>query len=131
MRSTNRASPAIRLTGKPAIAARRRKSTCAILPSRRHPGACFSGACVQSASELWFDEAYYQRYYFDKKTRVVDPAHAERLGAFVCSYLHYLRVPVARVLDRRLKDKISGKTDDNSLDKLYNDSEDVKEIKGY
>jgi len=54
---------------------------------------------VQSASELWFDEAYYQRYYFDKKTSVVDPAHAERLGAFVCSYLHYLRVPVARVLD--------------------------------
>src|SRR5574337_405023 len=99
MRSTNRASPAIRLTGKPAIAARRRKSTCSILPSRLHPGACFSGACVQSASELWFDEAYYQRYYFDKKTRVVDPAHAERLGAFVCSYLHYLRVPVARVLD--------------------------------
>ncbi|BCN39004.1 hypothetical protein ALDI51_23230 [Alicycliphilus denitrificans] len=54
---------------------------------------------MQSASELWFDEAYYQRYYFDKKTSVVDPAHAERLGAFVCSYLHYLRVPVARVLD--------------------------------
>ena len=54
---------------------------------------------MQSASELWFDEAYYQRYYFDKKTSVVNPAHAERLGAFVCSYLHYLRVPVARVLD--------------------------------
>lgn len=54
---------------------------------------------MQSASELWFDEAYYQRYYFDKKTSVVDPAHAERLGAFVCNYLHYLRVPVARVLD--------------------------------
>ncbi len=54
---------------------------------------------MQSASELWFDEAYYQRYYFDKKTSVVDPAHAERLGAFVCSYLHYLRVPVTRVLD--------------------------------
>lgn len=54
---------------------------------------------MQSASELWFDEAYYQRYYFDKKTSVVDPAHAERLGTFVCSYLHYLRVPVARVLD--------------------------------
>jgi predicted TPR repeat methyltransferase len=46
-----------------------------------------------------FDEAYYQRYYFDKKTSVVDPAHTERLGAFVCSYLQYLRVPVLRVLD--------------------------------
>ena len=54
---------------------------------------------MQSASDQWFDEAYYQRFYFDKKTRVIDPAHTERLGAFVCSYLHYLRVPVARVLD--------------------------------
>jgi predicted TPR repeat methyltransferase len=54
---------------------------------------------VQSASDQWFDEAYYQRYYFDKKTSVVDPAHMERLGTFVCSYLKYLRVPVLRVLD--------------------------------
>ena len=46
-----------------------------------------------------FDEAYYQRFYFDKKTSVVDPGHVERLGAFVCSYLQYLRVPVRRVLD--------------------------------
>ena len=54
---------------------------------------------MQSASEQWFDEAYYQRYYFDKKTSVVDAEHVERLGAFVCSYLGYLRVPVRRVLD--------------------------------
>ena len=54
---------------------------------------------MQSASDAWFDEAYYQRFYFDKKTSVVDPGHVERLGAFVCSYLQYLRVPVARVLD--------------------------------
>lgn len=54
---------------------------------------------MQSASETWFDEVYYQRYYFDKKTRVVDPSHLERLGTFVCSYLKYLRVPVRRVLD--------------------------------
>ncbi|MBS0391653.1 MAG: class I SAM-dependent methyltransferase [Proteobacteria bacterium] len=54
---------------------------------------------MQSASDQWFDEAYYQRYYFDKKTSVVDRAHAERLGVFVCSYLRYLRVPVAQVLD--------------------------------
>ena len=54
---------------------------------------------MQSASDSWFDEAYYQRFYFDKKTSVVDPGHVERLGAFVCSYLQYLRVPVARVLD--------------------------------
>lgn len=54
---------------------------------------------MQSASDQWFDEAYYQRYYFDKKTSVADPDHVQRLGAFVCSYLRYLRVPVQRVLD--------------------------------
>ena len=54
---------------------------------------------MTSASDSWFDEAYYQRYYFDEKTGVVDPAHVERLGNFVCSYLKYLRVPVTRVLD--------------------------------
>lgn len=54
---------------------------------------------MQSASDQWFDEAYYQRYYFDKKTSVADPAHVERLGAFVCSYMKYVRVPVRRVLD--------------------------------
>ena len=54
---------------------------------------------MQSADKGWFDEAYYQRFYFDKKTSVVDPAHAARLGAFVCSYLQYVRVPVRRVLD--------------------------------
>ena len=54
---------------------------------------------MQSASEQWFDEAYYQRYYFDKKTSVVDPEHVQRLGTFVCSYLQYVRVPVQRVLD--------------------------------
>jgi len=54
---------------------------------------------LKSASADLFDEAYYQRFYFDKKTRVVDPEHTGRLGAFVCSYLKYLRVPVLRVLD--------------------------------
>ena len=54
---------------------------------------------MKSASATSFDEAYYQRFYFDKKTSVVDPQHMERLGTFVCSYLKYLRVPVHRVLD--------------------------------
>ena len=54
---------------------------------------------MKSASAALFDEAYYQRFYFDKKTSVVDPQHVERLGTFVCSYLKYLRVPVHRVLD--------------------------------
>ncbi len=54
---------------------------------------------MKSASPSLFDEAYYQRFYFDKKTSVVDPKHMERLGTFVCSYLKYLRVPVERVVD--------------------------------
>lgn len=54
---------------------------------------------MNSADESLFDEAYYQRFYFDKKTSVVDRAHVDRLGAFVCSYLQFIRVPVLRVLD--------------------------------
>jgi predicted TPR repeat methyltransferase len=54
---------------------------------------------VKSADKNLFDEAYYQRYYFNKKTSVVDPEHVARLGAFVCSYLQFIRVPVQRVLD--------------------------------
>ncbi|NDZ18129.1 methyltransferase type 11 [Variovorax sp. WS11] len=54
---------------------------------------------MESVSAAAFDESYYQRYYFDKKTKVADPQHIERLGAFVCAYLKYLRVPVHRVLD--------------------------------
>jgi len=54
---------------------------------------------MESADADLFGEAYYQRFYFDKKTSVVDPQHIERLGDFVCAYLKYLRVPVHRVLD--------------------------------
>ena len=54
---------------------------------------------MKSASKDLFDEAYYQRFYFDKKTSVADPDHIDRLGAFVCSYLQFLRVPMSRVLD--------------------------------
>ncbi|MDO8768022.1 MAG: class I SAM-dependent methyltransferase [Burkholderiaceae bacterium] len=54
---------------------------------------------MKSASDSVFDAAYYERFYFDKKTSVVEHEHLNRLGAFVCSYLQYLRVPVRRVLD--------------------------------
>ena len=54
---------------------------------------------MKSASENLFDAAYYERFYFNMKTSVVDRAHVERLGAFVCSYLQFVRVPVRRVLD--------------------------------
>ncbi len=71
-----------------------------ILPRALYGGAhAGRGNYMQSASDQWFDAAYYERYYFDKKTSVVDPLHVERLSTFVCSYLKYLRVPVIRVLD--------------------------------
>ena len=54
---------------------------------------------MPSVDPATFDESYYERYYFDKKTRVADRQHVERLGDFVGSYLKYLRVPVRRVLD--------------------------------
>jgi len=46
-----------------------------------------------------FDSRYYERFYLDPKTRVTDRAAIDRLGDFVCSYLHYLPLPVERVLD--------------------------------
>jgi SAM-dependent methyltransferase len=46
-----------------------------------------------------FDRRYYERFYFDPKTRVTDRAAIDRLGDFVCSYLHYLPLEVERVLD--------------------------------
>jgi predicted TPR repeat methyltransferase len=54
---------------------------------------------MESADAATFDASYYARYYFDKKTKVADRQHVERLGAFVSAYLKYLRVPVHRVLD--------------------------------
>lgn len=46
-----------------------------------------------------FDQAYYSRFYKNPKTRVISPREAERLSAFVCSYVKYLGVPVRTVLD--------------------------------
>lgn len=46
-----------------------------------------------------FDSHYYKRFYRDPKTRVTDKRAADRLGDFVCSYLRYLELPVARALD--------------------------------
>jgi len=46
-----------------------------------------------------FDRRYYERYYFDQKTRVHGPKELARLGTFVCSYLKYLQQPVHTVLD--------------------------------
>lgn len=46
-----------------------------------------------------FDESYYRRFYLDPKTRVTDRRAIDKLGNFVCGYLHYLGLPVRRVLD--------------------------------
>lgn len=46
-----------------------------------------------------FDESYYKRFYLNPKTRVTDPSACNALGTFVCSYLHYLSLPVTKVLD--------------------------------
>jgi SAM-dependent methyltransferase len=46
-----------------------------------------------------FDRAYYERFYHNKNTRVLDRAQLDRLGDFVCSYLRYLDASPQRVLD--------------------------------
>lgn len=46
-----------------------------------------------------FDRAYYQRFYLDPKTRVLDRAQVKKLGNFACSYVSYLDLSVRRVLD--------------------------------
>lgn len=46
-----------------------------------------------------FDEKYYQRYYYNRSTRVTEKRQVERLAHLVCAFLAYHRVPVRRVLD--------------------------------
>jgi SAM-dependent methyltransferase len=52
-----------------------------------------------SPSTFSFDEAYYQKFYRDRRTRVADRKSCALLANFVFSYLDYLRLPVERVLD--------------------------------
>lgn len=46
-----------------------------------------------------FDEAYYQRFYKDRRTRVADRKSCELLAGFIFSYLDYLEISIERVLD--------------------------------
>lgn len=46
-----------------------------------------------------FDRDYYERFYLNPSTRVTDAAASQPLGTFVCSYLRYLALPLARALD--------------------------------
>ena len=52
---------------------------------------------MKSASATTFDEAYYQRFYFDKKTSVADPAHIERTESstvHVTKIAHAMGIPL-------------------------------------
>lgn len=46
-----------------------------------------------------FDQAYYDRFYRNPRTRAVTPAAAARQAKFIAAYLRYLDLPVRRVLD--------------------------------
>jgi 2-polyprenyl-3-methyl-5-hydroxy-6-metoxy-1,4-benzoquinol methylase len=46
-----------------------------------------------------FDEAFFERYYGDPATRVADAGDAERLAGLIAGVLHYLELPVCRILD--------------------------------
>jgi len=46
-----------------------------------------------------FDKGYYDRFYRNPKTRVHGRKEIQRLGDFVCAYLHHLRMGPRRVLD--------------------------------
>jgi SAM-dependent methyltransferase len=46
-----------------------------------------------------FDQAYYERYYENPKTRVASAADSHKLARLLSSYLGYLQQPVRNVLD--------------------------------
>jgi len=46
-----------------------------------------------------FDQAYYDRFYRNPRTRAVTPAAAGRQARFIAAYLQYLDVPIRRILD--------------------------------
>ena len=51
----------------------------------------------KSASQ--FDKEFYDRFYRNSETAVVQPRQFKRLARFVLTYLHYLEIPVRTVLD--------------------------------
>jgi len=50
-------------------------------------------------SSTRFDREYYQRYYYNRNTRVTERRQAESLANLVCAFVRYHRLPVRRVLD--------------------------------
>lgn len=52
-----------------------------------------------SAPAERFDADYYQRFYLNPETRAASPAEQQHQALFIASYLKYLQLPVARILD--------------------------------
>lgn len=46
-----------------------------------------------------FDQAYFERFYFNRRTRIAEPSYFDHLATFVGAYLKLLDCPVGRVLD--------------------------------
>jgi 2-polyprenyl-3-methyl-5-hydroxy-6-metoxy-1,4-benzoquinol methylase len=46
-----------------------------------------------------FDQAFFDRYYGDPRTRVADDGDAERLAALIGGIVDYVGLPVRRILD--------------------------------
>ena len=46
-----------------------------------------------------FDEGFFARYYGDPATRVADAGDAAQLAALIAGIVHYLELPVRRILD--------------------------------
>jgi DUF971 family protein len=46
-----------------------------------------------------FDKAYFERFYFNRRTRIAEPSYFDQLAAFTGAYLKLLDCPVGRVLD--------------------------------
>lgn len=46
-----------------------------------------------------FDEAYYQRYYYDPDSRAASPQEQQQQADFIAAYVRYLDIQVHSVLD--------------------------------
>ena len=46
-----------------------------------------------------FDKTYFNRYYFDEKTRIADRAYFDRLARFLGAYLAFLDCRIKHILD--------------------------------
>lgn len=46
-----------------------------------------------------FDRAYYQRFYYDRRTRVTPPSENAARAHLIAAAMRYLELPVRRILD--------------------------------